>query len=117
MEADGLVWAGNSENSRNSNSTKYKTMKTTLQLENIKCGGCANTLLKTIHSYSEISEASVNAENGEVQFSHPESFKLSGLKRKLRNLGYPVKGSVKGLEKMAASAISYASCAIGKISS
>jgi copper chaperone len=91
-------------------------MTTTLELENIKCGGCANTLMKALHTYKEISDASVEPGTGLVRFSHPEEFRLTGLKRKLRNLGYPVKGSVKGLEKAAATAVSYASCAIGKLS-
>ena len=92
-------------------------MTTTLELENIKCGGCANTLLKALKSYKEINDASVDPASGEVRFSHPEEFRLTGLKRKLHNLGYPVKGSVKGLEKAAVAAVSYASCAIGKLSS
>ena len=92
-------------------------MTTTLELENIKCGGCANTLMKALHSYKELQDASVDPASGIVRFSHPEGFRLSGLKRKLRNLGYPVKGSVKGLEKAAATAVSFASCAIGKLSS
>lgn len=91
-------------------------MNTTLELENIKCGGCANTLLKALHSYKEIQNPGVDPANGKVWFSHPDDFRITGLKRKLRNLGYPVKGSVKGLEKAAATAISFASCAIGKLS-
>lgn len=92
-------------------------MTTTLELENVKCGGCANTLLKALHSYKEIHEATIDPATGLLRFSHPEEFRLTGLKRKLRNLGYPVKGSLKGLEKAAAAAVSYASCAIGKFSS
>ena len=92
-------------------------MTTTLELENIKCGGCANTLLKALKSYKEIQDPGVDQASGSVHFSHPESFRLTGLKRKLHNLGYPVKGSVKGLEKAAVAAVSYASCAIGKLSS
>jgi copper chaperone len=92
-------------------------MTTTLELENIKCGGCANTLMKALHAYKEIQEPSVDPATGIVRFSHPDEFRLTGLKRKLHNLGYPVKGSVKGLEKAAVAAVSYASCAIGKISS
>ena len=92
-------------------------MTTTLELENIKCGGCANTLMRALHSYKELKDASVDQATGIVRFSHPDEFRLTGLKRKLHNIGYPVKGSVKGLEKAAVAAVSYASCAIGKISS
>lgn len=92
-------------------------MTTILELDNIKCGGCANTLLKTLKSYSEINSPSVDHSTGIVQFEHPEEFRLTGLKRKLRNLGYPEKGSLTGLSKVAANAVSYASCAIGKMSS
>jgi copper chaperone len=91
-------------------------MTTTLELENIKCSGCANTLMKALHSYKEVQDPFVDAAGGKVSFSHPDGFRLSGLKRKLRNLGYPVKGSVKGLEKAAVAALSYASCAVGKLS-
>ena len=92
-------------------------MTTTLELENIKCGGCANTLMMALHSYKELKDASVDPAGGLVRFTHPDDFRLTGLKRKLHNLGYPVKGTVKGLEKAAVAAVSYASCVIGKLSS
>ena len=64
-------------------------MKQTLEVLNVKCGGCASTLTKSLKD--EFGEVSVDLE------VHPrkitldiEDEKLDALKVKLRSLGYPL---------------------------
>ena len=90
-------------------------MKQTFEVENVKCGGCANTLI-----------SSLKEEFGEVLVDldvHPrkitldlEEEKKETLKLKLRALGYPLSNDeLSGLQKATTTAKSFVSCAIGKV--
>ena len=90
-------------------------MKQTFEVENVKCGGCANTLV-----------SSLKEEFGEVLVDldvHPrkitldlEDNKEESLKLKLRALGYPLSSDkLSGLQKATTTAKSFVSCAIGKV--
>jgi copper chaperone len=89
-------------------------MKQTFEVLNVKCGGCASTLTKSLKD--EFGEVSVDLE------VHPrkitldiEDKKLDALKVKLRSLGYPLTtDELSGFEKAATTAKSFVSCAIGK---
>ncbi len=92
-------------------------MKQTFEVENVKCGGCANTLI-----------TSLKGEFGEVLVDldvHPrkitldiEDEKKEVLKLKLRALGYPLStDELSGLQKATTTAKSFVSCAIGKMNS
>ena len=89
-------------------------MKQTLEVLNVKCGGCASTLTKSLKD--EFGEINVDLE------VHPrkitldiEDEKLETLKLKLRSLGYPLStDELSGFEKAATTAKSFVSCAIGK---
>jgi copper chaperone len=88
---------------------------TTLTVENIKCGGCANTITKKLE-HLKLSHIEVSPENGTVVFqtpAHNEDIMLAITS--LRELGYPLVESEEGLKKMALKAKSYLSCAIGKM--
>ncbi len=84
-------------------------------MDNLKCSGCANTISKAVASFNEVSNILVDVEHESVSFEHPDQLEITPIKDKLRNLGYPEKGSLEGIGKMAANAKSYVSCAIGKI--
>jgi len=90
-------------------------MKQTFEVENVKCGGCANTLI-----------SSLKEEFGEVLVDldvHPrkitldlEDEKKDSLKLKLRALGYPLSSDeLSSLQKATTTAKSFVSCAIGKV--
>ncbi len=87
-------------------------------VENIKCGGCANSIRKRLLEIGEISEVAVNSENGEVEVVASDD--SDGLRQQvlaeLADMGYPEKGSVEGLGSLKAKATSFVSCAIGRIS-
>lgn len=89
-------------------------MKKTFEVHNVKCGGCANTLINSLKE--EFGEVEVNLD------LHPrtitldiEEAKEEALKLKLRELGYPLTSDhLSGFDKVAATAKSFISCAVGK---
>jgi copper chaperone len=88
-------------------------MKTTLYIQNLKCGGCANTITKNVSSIDAVTEVLVNVEKSDVSFDYPSEEKLIEVKEKLKTLGYPEDGEANSLGSKAKS---YVSCAIGKMS-
>lgn len=88
-------------------------MKTTIHIQNLKCGGCANTITKGISSIETINNIAVNVEDSSVTFDYASDEKLIEVKEKLKSLGYPEDGEANSLT---AKAKSYVSCAIGKLS-
>ena len=45
-------------------------METTIHIQNLKCGGCANTITKGISSIEAIQTVSVNVDESTVTFSY-----------------------------------------------
>ena len=88
-------------------------MQATIHIQNLKCGGCANTITKGISSIETINNVAVNVEDGSVTFDYASDEKLIEVKEKLKSLGYPEDGEANSLT---AKAKSYVSCAIGKMS-
>ena len=89
-------------------------MKYYLEVENIKCGGCANSITKKITAITGVSEVEIDIEKGGVAFACEETM-FEEVKTTLHNIGYPVLGSVAGFDKIKTKAKSFASCAIGKM--
>jgi copper chaperone len=58
----------------------------------------------------------IDVEHETVEITHHNNFPIETLKEKLSSMGYPEKGTLEGIDKFAANAKSYVSCAIGKIS-
>ncbi|SFV64661.1 Heavy metal transport/detoxification protein [hydrothermal vent metagenome] len=85
-----------------------------LEVENIKCGGCANSIIQKISALDNVNNVEVNVDKGAVSFETDAS-NLNTVQDKLHSLGYPVIGSVEGLDKITTKAKSFVSCAIGKI--
>ena len=88
-------------------------METTIQIQNLKCGGCANTITKNIVVLEGITNVSVNVEESTVNFNYETEAQLVEVKEKLKTLGYPEDGATNSLGSKAKS---YVSCAIGKMS-
>lgn len=89
-------------------------MKQTLEVHNVKCGGCANTLINSLKE--EFGEVTVDLEVHPRKISLDiEDSKLEELKLKLRGLGYPLTSDeLSGFDKAATTAKSFVSCAVGK---
>ncbi|MDI9339632.1 MAG: heavy metal-associated domain-containing protein [Sediminibacterium sp.] len=91
-------------------------METAIFIDNLKCGGCANTIKKGLSALTGVQNVVVDVEKEQVNVSYTNETILSDIKHKLSHMGYPEKGSLSGIDKLAAGAKSYVSCAIGKFS-
>ena len=85
-----------------------------VEVENIKCGGCENSIVKGINSVAQVSNLVIDREKQLVSFAGEESIKQTVID-KLRSMGYPEKGSVAGFEAGLTNAKSFVSCAIGRM--
>lgn len=90
-------------------------METRIEVENIRCGGCANSIRKKILEDIRVQSVEVNIEQQIVIISSEVEIRSEST-QKLLNLGYPEKGSVAGLDALKGKAKSVVSCAIGKVS-
>ncbi len=88
-------------------------METTIHIQNLKCGGCANTISKGISSIEAIQNVLVNVEESTVKFSYDKEEQVEEVKNKLKSMGYPEDGEANTL---GVKAKSYVSCAKGKMS-
>ncbi len=86
-------------------------------VENIKCGGCANGITQKLLSIDIVNNVSVDIEIGQVTVDTVEISEnhRNTILAVLTSMGYPEKGSVEGLSSVKAKATSYVSCAIGKM--
>lgn len=87
------------------------------EVNNVKCGGCANTLKKSLKE--DFGDVEVNLEvTPRVITLEIDDTKIDTLKSKLRTLGYPlVTDELSTLENIQTKAKSFVSCAIGKLDS
>lgn len=89
-------------------------MKATLEIQNLKCGGCANTITKKVSEVENISQLEVNNDNNTVTFKYESDDALEKVKTVLNQIGYPVVGEKNALTTKAKS---FVNCAIGRINS
>jgi len=90
-------------------------MKQTFQVKNVKCGGCAGTLTKSLkEEFGEV-EVNLEVEPREITLD-VEDEHIAVLKLKLRSLGYPlVTDELSTFQTVGTTAKSFVSCAIGKM--
>ena len=84
-------------------------------VENIKCGGCENTIRKGLSTIAGVSEVQIDRDKQRITLVANEADRGT-IAEKLRSMGYPEQGSVAGLQSGLAQAKSMVSCAIGKVS-
>ena len=82
---------------------------TKIQVVNIKCGGCANTIKKSLESLW-VSNILIDIPSQTVSFDGDETI----ITQKLATLGYPRANSDEA-KSLLKKWISYISCALGKI--
>ena len=87
-------------------------MKTTLEIQNLKCGGCANTIITRLSALENIENVLVNNDNDTVTFNYKGDDNLSEAINLLSKLGYPIVGESNPLTKKAKS---FVSCAVGRM--
>ncbi|NQZ75059.1 MAG: heavy-metal-associated domain-containing protein [Ekhidna sp.] len=84
----------------------------TIQIENLKCEGCANTIKNNVLKLDLIREVNINLERSEVQVFSDVVIDREKVISVLGKLGYPELGTGNTFQK----AKSYFSCAVGKMS-
>lgn len=87
-------------------------METVIEIENLKCHGCANTIKKSIAKMNGITKVEVlfNPESVLIEFDE-KLITRNDILQTLSKLGYPEKGNNSLIKNMK----SYVSCAIGRI--
>jgi copper chaperone CopZ len=87
-------------------------MDASVNVRNLKCGGCAKAITKKIHELDNISNVLVSIEESKVSFNYNNASDLDYVIQKLKDIGYPLMEEHNTtLTKMR----SYVSCAIGKL--
>ena len=87
-------------------------MKKTLEIQNLKCGGCGATILKKLSTDKSIRQVSVDVENSTVSLDYNTSETINRVEKTLAKMGYPLVGKQNSLGRKAKS---YVSCAFGRM--
>ncbi len=87
-------------------------MKTSITVQNLKCGGCAKTITSKLSTIENISNLMVDIEGSKVSFNYSKEADFIAVKEKLKHLGYP---SIDDNNSFTSKAKSFVSCATGKI--
>jgi len=89
-------------------------MKTfALNIQNLKCHGCANTITNQLSKLKGVSNVEVHNDTEEVMFSAEQPEQELVVKQKLAQLGYPAIDDPNSLSQKAKS---FVSCAVGRMS-
>ena len=89
-------------------------MAYTVNVENIKCGGCANSIRTKLIDGRLARAVEVDIADGAVHIEGDPASREIAIET-LAKIGYPEKGSVEGMKAAAAKAKSVVSCAVGRI--
>ena len=66
-------------------------MKTTFEIENLKCGGCVKTATEGAAVLDGISNVIVSLENNSITFESSDEGSINKVEEKLKEIGYPKK--------------------------
>ena len=80
-------------------------------IDNLKCGGCVNTVTKKLQEMEGVENVNVLLESSTVEIEKEENVSREALIEKLAKWGYPEIGTTNLVQK----AKSYVSCAIGRL--
>ena len=87
-------------------------MRTSIVVQNLKCGGCANTFTTKLSQLENVLDIFVHTETSSVSFVTGSTKDALMVKEKLKALGYP---SIKDDNGVLTKVKSFVSCATGKI--
>lgn len=87
-------------------------MTTIIKIQNLKCGGCANTIMKKISTIENVTNVNVSVEESTVAFDSLSQNEITIVRHKMAVLGYPADGEN---NSVISKAKSYFSCAAGKM--
>ncbi|HFB99821.1 MAG TPA: heavy-metal-associated domain-containing protein [Phaeodactylibacter sp.] len=80
-------------------------------IDNLKCGGCVNTVTKKMSAVEGVLNVKVDLETSTVEIEKEDAITRAFLLEKLGKLGYPEQGTSSFSQK----AKSYVSCAVGRL--
>ena len=86
-------------------------MTTEIKVENIKCGGCMNSIKTALLKMANVQEVNIDKETETVKIDSSLPIDREEITRQLAKMGYPEVGNNNLLHK----AKSYVSCAIGNL--
>ena len=87
-------------------------MKALLEIQNLKCNGCANTIITKLSDLKGIQDVKVDNETNAVTFDYENQGNLTETIDLLSKLGYPEVGDKNAITTKAKS---FVSCAIGRM--
>lgn len=88
-------------------------MKTiSVQIQNLKCDGCATTIINKLSDLLNVSNVAVDVESSSVTFDYADELALLSAKETLKLNGYPQVGEA---NPFGTKAKSFISCAIGRM--
>ncbi|MDC6367111.1 MULTISPECIES: heavy-metal-associated domain-containing protein [Flavobacteriaceae] len=87
-------------------------MKTKVIVQNLKCGGCANTIKKNLEKLSGVAAVNVEIETGEVIFESKSEVESSKVQDLLKSMGYP---TIDDVNTLSTKAKSFVSCGMGRL--
>ena len=67
-------------------------MTTTIKIQNLKCGGCANTIIKKVSDIENVTNVNVNVAESTVTFDSLGQNEITLVRHKMAVLGYPADG-------------------------
>lgn len=86
-----------------------------INVENIKCSGCAATIRSRLEAMDGVNKIDVDVAEGVVSVDATEDTR-DAVTAKLLKLGYPESGTAEGIAAAKARAKSFVSCAVGRLS-
>lgn len=89
-------------------------MNFTVTIQNLKCGGCAHTIVSKVSALENVTDVTVDLESSSVSGTIKSSHDLENIKKKLAVIGYPEEGENNSIVSKAKS---FVSCATGKMTS
>ncbi len=85
-------------------------MTNSITVQNIKCGGCANSIQKKLSNITGVSNIEIDIEEGKISWTDATSDHVEEVKNTLAKMGYP-----EGDSTLMQTAKSFVSCAIGRL--
>jgi copper chaperone CopZ len=87
-------------------------MQKIITVQNLKCGGCANTITKKLQTFNDISNLSIDIDGNTIAIVYSKNETCAEVISALKIMGYPEEHEINTLGNKAKS---YVSCAIGKM--
>ncbi|MEZ4720976.1 MAG: heavy metal-associated domain-containing protein [Flavobacteriales bacterium] len=83
-----------------------------IYVENIKCGGCMNSIKTKFMEKEGVEAVDINLDEGLVKVLHDSVLERTSIENTLTKMGYPPSGE----NTLGAQAKSYVSCMVGRMS-